>query len=123
MLQKADEFLRQVAQAGDSEQKLDDVILAHREFLAQQFPPEARAPFIENPSRYRRVRPDLIREIRRLRYDLRFLALVVFLRETEPIERVGNTIYIYEVTEQDLEHCCNRCPTKSLPPGARRDAR
>jgi len=49
MLQEAGEFLRQVTQAGDSEQRLDDVILAHRKFLAQRFPPEARAAFTENP--------------------------------------------------------------------------
>ncbi len=104
-LVEADDFLRWIAAARDAGDGIDDVIFARRHFLARQFPPEARTSFMGDPTRYQHVWPELIREIERLHYDLRFLALIVFLREQEPLERIGDTIYVYQVTEQDIKRC------------------
>lgn len=88
--------------AGRSASDVGELIEEHRDWLAGQFPPDLRQAFAQDPRRFERFWPQLIDEVRRAEYDLRFLRLIIALRDRRPMARPGETIAVHDLSAGDL---------------------
>lgn len=93
---------RDVLSAGDDPEALAHAVRRHRQSLAELFPPETREAFLRDPDLYAQFFDALAVEADRTITDLRFLQLVIYLRGQEPLARVGHSIYLYHLSDQDL---------------------
>ncbi|MCH8244230.1 MAG: hypothetical protein IH897_16710 [Planctomycetes bacterium] len=85
---------------GDDE--FAEAIYAQRGFLGRLFPPEARQAFVDDPARFRDYWPALRIEAVRQVQELSFLKLLGELRRREPMARIGGSILLYRVNDDDL---------------------
>ena len=93
---------RDMSRAGDDAAALARAVQRRRQGLAELFPPETREAFVRDPDLYGSFFEALLAEVSRTITELRLLQLVIYLREQEPLARVGDSIYLYSVTEEDL---------------------